>query len=243
MAPIVIDGGIGGLEQSFHHPKAGRNALNDNAAKEQRNHGKGASQNDKEKDLLKAVNEIVGLLNKDKKKAGRRAIERYAQILRDNLAAEKRKSSNSDDAPITKRNLKNLFDTALRFRPNPLSTDQPPLVRSWAAMAAQATSSDGAWQPKMIVPARRAKELVIRNPETEPLLRNRISQEIVQIINTATNNNDAIAAKMMLNNNVIITFRNNANFKIQNTAWVMKTFGNSVNISRKKLAILAKKNY
>jgi hypothetical protein len=179
MAPMVIDGGVGGLEQSFHHPEAGQSALNDNATKEQRDHGKGASPRDGEEDLLRAVNEIVGLFDKDKKEAGRRVIEKYAQVLRDSFAAEERRSSDSNDAPITKRNLKNLFDTALRFRPNPPSTGQLSLVHSWAAVAAPATSSDGAWQPKMVVPARRAKKLVIRNPGTKPLLRNRIPQEII----------------------------------------------------------------
>jgi hypothetical protein len=144
MAPIIIDEGVGGLEQSFHHPEAGQNALNDNAAKEQRNHGKGASQRDGEEDLLRAINEIVGLFDEDKKKAGRKAIERYAPVLRDSFAAKKRKSSDSNDASITKRNLKNLLGTALRSRPNPSFTNQPPLVHSWAAMTAPATSSNGA---------------------------------------------------------------------------------------------------
>jgi hypothetical protein len=78
MAPMVINGRVRGFEQSFHHLEAGQSALNDNAAKEQRDHGKGASQRDGEENLLKAINEIVGLFDKDKKKAGRRAIERYA---------------------------------------------------------------------------------------------------------------------------------------------------------------------
>jgi hypothetical protein len=218
MAPVVIDGGVGGLEQSFHHPKAGRSALNDNAAREQRDHGKGALQKDGEEDLLRAVNEIVGLFDEDKKEAGCKAIERYAQILRDSFAAKKRRSGDNNDASITKRNLKNLFDIVLRSRSNPPFTNQPPLVRSWAAVAAQAISSDGVWQPKMVVPARRARELVIRNLGTESSLRNRISQKIIQIINIITNNSDAITAKIMLINNVIIIFRNDANFKIQNIA-------------------------
>jgi hypothetical protein len=113
MAPMVINEGMGELEQSFYHPEAGQSALNDNAAKEQRDYGKGALQKDGEEDLLKAVNEIVGLLNENKKKAGCRTIERYVQVLRDNFATEKRKSSDSNDASITKRDLKNLFDTAL----------------------------------------------------------------------------------------------------------------------------------
>jgi hypothetical protein len=119
MAPMVIDEGMGGFEQNFHHPEAGQSALNDNAAKEQRNYGKEASQRNGEEDLLKAVNEIVGLFDKDKKEADRRVIEKYAQVLRDSFAAEERRSSDNNDAPITKRDLKNLLDTALRFRPNP----------------------------------------------------------------------------------------------------------------------------
>jgi hypothetical protein len=114
MAPMVIDGGVGELEQSFHHPEAGQSAFNDNAARKQRDYGKGASPRDGEEDLLRAVNEIVGLFDEDKKEAGCRAIERYAQVLRDSFAAEERRSSDSNDAPITKRDLKDLFDTALR---------------------------------------------------------------------------------------------------------------------------------
>jgi hypothetical protein len=144
MAPMVIDEGVEGFEQSFHHPEAGQSALNDNAAKEQRDHGKGASQRDGEENLLRAVNEIVGLFDKDKKKAGRRIIERYAQVLRDSFAAEKRRSSDNNDASITKRNLKNLFDTALRSRPNPPFIGQLPFVYSWTAVAAPATSSNKA---------------------------------------------------------------------------------------------------
>jgi hypothetical protein len=119
MAPMVINEGMEGLEQSFHHPEAGQNALNDNAAKKQRNHGKEASQKNGKGNLLRAINKIVGLLDKNKKKANRKAIEKYAQILRDSFAAKKRKSSDNNDAPITKRNLKNLLDTALRSRSNP----------------------------------------------------------------------------------------------------------------------------
>jgi hypothetical protein len=218
MALMVIDGGVGEFEQSFHYSEAGQSAFNDNAAKEQRNHGKEALQRDVEEDLLRAVNEIVGLLDENKKEAGRRAIERYARVLRDSFTAEERRSSDSNDAFITKRNLKNLLDTALRFRSNPFFIGQPPLVYSWAAVATPATSSNEAWQPKMIVPVRRVKKLVIRNSGTEPSLWNRISQKIIQIVNIAMNNSDAIAARTIFNGNIVIIFRNDANFKIQNTA-------------------------
>jgi hypothetical protein len=130
MALMVIDEGIRELEQSFHHPEAGQSAHNSSAQKEQRNRSEGASQRNKEEDLLKAVNDIVGLLNEDKKEAGRRAIERYAKVLRDSFALKKRESNNDDNAPITRQNLKNVIKTALRNRPNPFFAAISPIVRN-----------------------------------------------------------------------------------------------------------------
>jgi hypothetical protein len=167
MALMVIDEGVGGLEQSFYHPEAGSSAHNSSAQEEQRDRSEGASQKNGKEDLLKAVNDIVGLLEKDKKEVGRRAIERYAKILRDNFALEKR-GSNDDNALITRQNLKNVIEIALRNRSNPFSAAIPSIVRSWAAVIAQITSSEAVWQPRVVVPARRAKELVVRGAESEP---------------------------------------------------------------------------
>jgi hypothetical protein len=66
------------------------------------------------KDLLKAVNDIIGLLDEDKKEAGRKAIKRYAKVLRDNFALKKRESNDDDNASITRQNLKNFIKTVLR---------------------------------------------------------------------------------------------------------------------------------
>jgi negative regulator of replication initiation len=114
MAPMVINGGVGGLEQSFHHPEAGQSAHNSSAQKEQRDRSEEASQRNREEDLLKAVNDIVELLDEDKKEAGRKAIERYAKILRDSFALKERESNDNDNAPITRQNLKNVIETVLR---------------------------------------------------------------------------------------------------------------------------------
>jgi hypothetical protein len=114
MAPMVINEGVGVLEQSFHHPEAGQSAHNSSAQKEQRNRNKEALQKNGKENLLKTVNNIVRLLNKDKKKAGRKTIEKYAKILRDSFALKKRESNNDDNAPITGQNLKNVIKTVLR---------------------------------------------------------------------------------------------------------------------------------
>jgi hypothetical protein len=65
MALMVINGGMGELEQSFHHPEAGQSAHNSSAQEEQRDRNEGASQKNGEENLLKAVNDIVGLLNEN----------------------------------------------------------------------------------------------------------------------------------------------------------------------------------
>jgi hypothetical protein len=44
----------------------------------------------------------------------------------------------------------------------------------------------------------------------------------------------------MLNNNVIIIFRNNAELKTTNVDWVAKAFGESANLAKKKLAVITK---
>jgi hypothetical protein len=119
MAPMIINGGVGELEQSFHHLEAGQSAHNSSAQKEQQDRSEGASQKNGEEDLLEAINNIVGLLNEDKKEAGRKAIEKYAKILRDSFALKKRESNDDDNAFITRQNLKNVIEIVLRNRPNP----------------------------------------------------------------------------------------------------------------------------
>jgi hypothetical protein len=127
MAPMVIDAGVGGLEQSFHHPEAGQSARNADTENEQRASSNGASRSHGEKDISAIVDKIVGLLDDDKKKEGRRAIEKLVQVLRDNIASERRKSG--EDEPITKSDLRDLLEIALRSRPQmtpPSATPPPP---------------------------------------------------------------------------------------------------------------------
>jgi hypothetical protein len=158
------------------------------------------------------LTDIVGLLDENKKKAGRRVIERYAKVLRDSFVLKERES-NDDNAFIIRQNLKNVIETVLRNRPNPFFAAISPIIRSWAAVIAQITSNKAVWQPKVIVPARRAKELVIRDAGSEPSLRNRTLQQIVQAVNIATGGSNAVAARMMLNGDMVVTFWGDMDFK------------------------------
>jgi hypothetical protein len=119
-------------------------------------------------------------------------------------------------------------------------TPIPSQPGSWAAVAARAASNDGAWQPKMVIPARRSRKLVVRENGADANLRNQIPQNIIQAINTAMDNNNVIAVRIMQNNDVIIIFQNNAEPKITNVDWVAKAFGKLANLAKKQLAIIAK---
>jgi hypothetical protein len=62
----------------------------------------------------------------------------------------------------------------------------------------------------------------------------------VQAVNTATGGSDAVAARIMLNGDVMVIFRGDADFKAHNTAWVTKAFGDTASIFKRELAIFAK---
>jgi hypothetical protein len=152
-------------------------------------------------------------------------------LVQKNAQYEQRNSG--DNEPITKTDLREILSLALAGHRLANCTPISPQPGSWAAVAARAASSDGAWQPRMVVPARRSRKLVIRGDGADANLRNRISQNIIQAINTAMNGNNAIAIKIIFNNNVIIIFRNNAELKIINVNWITKAFGKSANLAKK----------
>jgi hypothetical protein len=67
---MIINEGIKEFEQSFHYPKGGQSAHNSSAQEEQRDRSKEASQKNGKRNLLKAVNNIIGLLDEDEKRPG-----------------------------------------------------------------------------------------------------------------------------------------------------------------------------
>jgi hypothetical protein len=76
------------------------------------------------KNISAAVDKIVGLLDDNRKDEGRKAIEKLVQMLRDNTAFERRKSG--EDEPITKSDLRDLLEIALRSRPQTTPPQQQP---------------------------------------------------------------------------------------------------------------------
>jgi hypothetical protein len=84
MAPMVVDGGVGGFEQNFHYPQFGQSAYNADATNTQQFSRKRISRSNGAMDLTNAMNDIVRLVDDDKKEVSRRAIERLVQLARKN---------------------------------------------------------------------------------------------------------------------------------------------------------------
>jgi hypothetical protein len=84
MALMVVDGEMEELEQSFHHPQSGQSAYNANATNTQQFSEKKMSRNNGAMNLTNAMNDIIKLMNDNKKKVSRRAIERLIQLVWEN---------------------------------------------------------------------------------------------------------------------------------------------------------------
>jgi hypothetical protein len=85
MAPRVVDGGVEGLEQSFYHLQFGQSAYNAIATNTQRSSEKEMSRNNNATDLTNAMDDIIRLMDDDKKEISRQAIERLVQLVRKNV--------------------------------------------------------------------------------------------------------------------------------------------------------------
>jgi hypothetical protein len=109
-APMVVDGGMGGLNQSLQHPQSGRSAYNADTTTPPQPSGDRAPQKNNATNLEKAVNDIVRLVDNDKKDASRPAIERLVLLVREEAKIHQR----SSDAPVTKGDLRELLDLALK---------------------------------------------------------------------------------------------------------------------------------
>jgi hypothetical protein len=109
--PMVIDGGVGGLEQSFHHPLAGLGAQNtDTPANTQQTSGHSAAMELGTTQIQDIADLIVGLVDNERKEDCRKAVARLIQAANDRGAAEQReRSGNAATATLTKDDIKALI--------------------------------------------------------------------------------------------------------------------------------------
>jgi hypothetical protein len=197
MAPMVINGGVGGFEQSFHHPKAGQSAHNSSAQEEQRNRSEGASQKNGKEDLLKAVNNIVGLLDEDKKigraQGHRKIRENIARQLHAKGARKQRRQCTHYEARSEER-----------YR-NRFTKPTKPLFRGDIADNTQLGRGNSANNEQRGSIAAQGYRSSPTN-QGAGNCRNRTPQQIIQAVNTATGGSNAVATRTMLSGDVIIIF-------------------------------------
>ncbi|CAJ2513420.1 Uu.00g015390.m01.CDS01 [Anthostomella pinea] len=224
--PMVIDQGRAGLKQSLHHPNARRSATNTTApAVSEAQHGGTEEQTTLKKDLVNLVKEG--------------ALEEVVQIVHRYAAIEARKATeaNANTATITtgNRNTKAITRDKLnrsikaafrRFMPKtPQAVPGTTGARSWAKVAAAgrpvATNT-----PKVFVPGRIQREVIIRNSGSIPGMTKRTAIETVQAVNMAIGVQETVTARQLPSGDVAVTFLNTANkYKEGTAAWIRVAFG------------------
>ncbi len=237
--PMEIDDGDRGLEQSRHHPnhqQASFNVPTDDPPNEHRDN----------RDLeAKLYGTFIG--------AGvpgppRRLLEGLTHLFitelteRENALTQQRQhneTNGSNEAAITANAIKEAVRQAF--------AEQQAAKPSWAAVAASGTESepktqnDQSHKAAKQVPARQAREVVIRAANLPEELANRTPREVVQAVNTAAGKDGAVAARRLRSGDTVVTFENGSKgYYTANTTWVTKAFGEGATITQRTYAVLVK---
>ena len=202
--PMVTDGGCAGLEQSQHHPLAGRSQYSPTPQR-QPSDSPASSSSGKDDPTNPLIQRIKACVIPGK-------VDEVTRLLRDLVAAAASAASStatslrtpgtpiSDDDPVTIGQLKVILQEALQ-KPVPAS----PLRPSYASVARQhVTAPSGNYQ---VIPERRTRELRIRaENQTEDLAR-RSAVEVVTAANTAIGSSEVVATRRLPSGDTVLTFK------------------------------------
>ncbi|CAJ2503888.1 Uu.00g112820.m01.CDS01 [Anthostomella pinea] len=112
--------------------------------------------------------------------------------------------------------------------------------RSWANVAA-AGGPVAINTPKVFVPGRIQREVIIRNSGSIPEMTKRTAIETVQAVNMAIGVQEAVAARRLPSGDVAVTFLNMANkYKEGTAAWIRVAFGATAEQSSREFTVIAK---
>src|SRR6201999_814316 len=224
--------GHAGLEQSMHHPLAGAGAYN---APSQRstNDIEGGEEERDSLHLMKLLEDLV-IPGKEGE------LERR---LREALATARPvgdTSTTNVNAELQRLHTK--IDELAKALPKPITTAGRP---SWAAVvtgaAMQAGGGGGAkYAPKVVVPERRNREVVMRASGQREDLANRTAVQVVEAVNKAIGSEGAVAARRMRSGDTVLTFNNNAENYTKDTKWVEEAFGAKAEVKRREFAVIVK---
>jgi len=213
---MCVDSGSCGLEHSRYNPEYGVSA----EAPRQVNEETASEQRDRQLETLKTnFFNLVAARNTEK------ALEAAAAFIE---AAEKRVSAlerreddasrnnnskeNSDEniIKIIRSEVKTAVQTAIRETSSSPAPSSAP--RSWASVVGSRPwggSAGVAQEPRIVVPARREREVIVRKGEGDSSQRTPV--EVVRAVNSALGNDEAIAARRLQSGDTLITFKEAAN--------------------------------
>ena len=79
-----------------------------------------------------------------------------------------------------------------------------------AAKGIQGTSKGAAYIPKIVIPERRTREIMIQAREQSADLAKRTPAQVVEAANKAIGGNSIVAARRLQSGNTVLTFQGNA---------------------------------
>src|SRR5215831_1974934 len=109
-------------------------------------------------------------------------------------------------------------------------------------MVATAATGPAQVPGKAPPPARQAREVLVRGGNLAPSLAKRTPQEIVQAVNTASENKGAVAARKLPSGDVVVTFCTDQakQWHSTNQQWIQEAFGTEASEAKRTIAVLVK---
>jgi hypothetical protein len=216
---MAMDGGIAGLEQSQHHPLAGRSQYSP-PSQTQANDSLASSPGDDGDLAASLIQRIKACVIPGKEDEVSRLLRELRVIVATETTTsaatslQTSRTSFSDDDPVTIGQLKTILRETLQ-KPAVATLQRP----SYASVARQQVAAPiGNFQ---VIPERRTRELRIRaENQTEDLAR-RSAVEVVTAANTALGTSDVVATRRLPSGDIILTFQETIpQAALQDQGWV-----------------------
>ena len=234
--PMVTDGGRAGLEQSQHHPLAGRSQYSQTPQLQAGESlaSSGSSEGDQTESIIQCIKACV-IPGK---------VDEVTRLLRDLITATATTSAatnpqtlgtpQSDNDPVTIGQLKAILQET--FQKPAAAIPQRP---SYASVARQqATTPAGTYQ---VIPERRTRELRIRAENQAEDLARRSATEVIAAVNTAIGTGEAVATRRLPSGDIILTFQDSIpQVALQNQSWVQRAFGATARLFESEFTVIAK---
>jgi hypothetical protein len=113
--------------------------------------------------------------------------------------------------------------------------------KTWAEVAAGGRRGGGGVEaPRIVVPERRTREVIIKAQDQSEDLARRSPIQVVEAANKAIGGSDVIAARRLPSGDTILTFEGKAEEYTKDTIWVQAAFGPSAQVKPREFTVIAK---